>query len=76
MKATLEFNLPEEKQDHINAIYGNAMKAKIDTLYDDVFRPIFKYNQPVNGKQTTQEEQDLIEQVWLLIHEHFDGVLE
>jgi hypothetical protein len=75
MKATLEFNLPEERDDHINALYGSIYKVKIDTLYDDVFRPIFKYGQHVKGKVLSVSERELLEQVWELLYEHFDGIL-
>jgi hypothetical protein len=75
-KATLEFNLPEEREDHINALYGSVNKMKIDTIYDEVFRPIFKYEQPVNGKVLSDPERELLEQVWKLIYEHFDGILD
>ena len=76
MKATLEFNLPEERDDHINALYGSVYKMKIETIYNEVFRPIFKYNQPVKGKVLSDSEKDLLKHVWELLYEHFDGVLD
>ena len=76
VKTTLEFNLPEERDDHINALYGSVNKMKIDTLYDEVFRPIFKYDQPIKGKVLSDSERELLEQVWELLHEHFDGILD
>ena len=75
-KATLEFNLPEERDDHVNALYGSLYKMKIDTLYDEVFRPVFKYGQPINGKVLTGPERELLEHVWELIYENFDGILD
>ena len=75
-KATLEFNLPEERDDHVNALYGSLYKVKIDTIYDEVFRPVFKYDQPVNGKVLSGPERELLEQVWELVYEHFDGILD
>lgn len=75
-KATLEFNLPEERDDHVNALYGSVYKMKIDTIYSEVFRPVFKYDQPVNGKVLSGAERELLEQVWELIYEHFDGILD
>lgn len=75
-KATLEFNLPEERDDHVNALYGSVYKMKIDTIYDEVFRPIFKYDQPVNKKVLSGPERELLEKVWGLIYEHFDGILD
>lgn len=62
-KLTLEFNLPEERDDHINALYGSVYKVKIDTIYDKVFRPILKYDQPVKGKVLSDSERELLEQV-------------
>ena len=76
MKAILEFNLPEERDDHINALHGSIYKIKIDTLYDEVFRPIFKYDQPIKGKVLSDSERELLEHVWELIYEHFDDVLD
>ena len=75
-KATLEFNLPEERDEHVNALYGSVYKMKIDTLYGEVFRPVFKYDQPVNGKILSDPEKELLKQVWELICEHFDGILD
>ncbi len=76
MKTTIEFNLPLERDDHINALYGSVYKMKIDTIHDDVFRPIFKYDQPVKGKVLSDSERELLEHVWELLHEHFDGILD
>ncbi len=76
MKVTLEFNLPQERDDHINALYGSVYKMKIDTLYDDVFRPILKYDQPVRGKVLSDSEKELLKVVCELVCEHFDGVLD
>jgi hypothetical protein len=72
MKAILKFNLPEEREDHLNALYGYVNKMKIDTLYDEVFRPIFKYDQPIKGKVLSDSERELLEQVWELLYEHFN----
>ncbi len=76
MKATLEFNLPEERDDHINALYGSIYKVKIDTIYDEVFRPILKYDQPSKGKVLSVSQREILEHVWELLYEHFDGVLD
>ena len=81
-KATLEFNLPEERDEHVNALYGSVYQSssckqmKIDTLYGEVFRPVFKYDQPVNGKILSDPEKELLKQIWELICEHFDGILD
>jgi hypothetical protein len=75
-KATLEFNLPEERDDHVNALYGSVYKMKIDTIYSEVFRPVLKYDRPVKGKVLSDSERELLKQVWELIYEHFDGILD
>lgn len=75
-KAILEFNLPEEREDHVNALYGSVNKMKIDTIYDEVFRPIFKYNQPVHGKVLSDSEIELLQKIWEMLCEHFDGILD
>ncbi|MFZ4672568.1 MAG: hypothetical protein ACOYLT_11205 [Flavobacterium sp.] len=49
---------------------------KIDTIYNEVFRPIFKYDQPVRGKVLSDSEKELLKHVWELLYEHFDGILD
>lgn len=42
MKATLTFNLPEEQEEHYQALYGHRYKLAIDEL-DRVLRAKYKY---------------------------------
>lgn len=82
MKTTLEFDLPEERDQLENAINGSLYKARIETLYTDVFRPHLKYNKYIieevdNKWQELTEEQFLvIEALWKKVAEHFEDVLE
>lgn len=82
MKSTLEFDLPEERDELNDALNGGKYKAHIDTLYDDVFRPHMKYNKPILAKdessmqELTDEQLEIIEQIWENVFKHFEDVLE
>lgn len=41
-KAILEFNLPEEKEEHLNALYGTSYKIALEEM-DNHFRCRLKY---------------------------------
>ena len=72
MKAILEFNLPEEEEDHINAVKGTQYKIAIDSLYESVFRPSLKHERPIIGDKLTPEHHQLLQAIWVLIDEHFE----
>ena len=82
MKSTLEFDLPEERDELNDALNGGKYKARIDTLYDDVFRPHMKYNKPILAKdessmqELTDDQLEIIEQIWENVFKHFEDVLE
>lgn len=81
MKTTLEFDLPEERDQLENAINGSLYKARIDTLYNDVFRPHLKYDKPIIGadpkrQELSDEQREVIEAIWKKVAEHFEDVLE
>jgi len=82
MKSTLEFDLPEEKDELKDALNGSVYKSRIDTLYDEVFRPHMKYNKPLMAKdessmqELTDEQLEIIEQIWENVLKHFEDVLE
>lgn len=81
MKTTLEFNLPEEKEELQAALDGSLYKVRIDTLYDEVFRPHFKYDKPIlpndesSMQELTEEQLAVIEQLWENVRQHFEDVL-
>jgi hypothetical protein len=80
MKTTLEFDLPEEKEELQAALNGSLYKARIDELYDQVFRPHIKYNKPIIGadpkwQELSEEQLAVIEQLWKNVAEHFEDVL-
>jgi hypothetical protein len=81
MKSTLEFNLPEEKEELQAALNGSLYKDRIDELYDRVFRPHFKYDKPLMPKdeggmqELTDEQVAVLEQVWENVRQHFEDVL-
>ena len=47
MKTTLSFTLPEDREELNDALNGSKYKARIDTLYNDVFRQHLKYDKSI-----------------------------
>lgn len=82
MKSTIKFNLPEEREELNNALNGSRYKARIDTLYDRVFRPHIKHGKPLIAKseiemeELTQEQLAIIEQIWYNVFNHFEDCLD
>ena len=82
MKSTIEFTLPEEREELNDALNGSRYKAMIDTLYDKVFRPHIKYNHPLIAKsesemeELTQKQLAIIEQMWYNVFNHFENCLD
>lgn len=56
MKTILEFDLPEEREELEAALKGSLYKARIDTLYTDVFRPHLKYDKSIIGANPKWQE--------------------
>lgn len=81
MKSKIEFTLPEEREELNDALNGSRYKARIDTLYDKVFRPHIKYNHPLIAKsesemeELTQEQLNVIVQIWENVFKHFEDCL-
>lgn len=46
MKGILEFNLPEESEEHRMAVNANAAYAALDEIGNQVFRPARKHGYP------------------------------
>jgi len=74
MKVYLKFNLDQENEnfnqerDYLqNALMADKMKAKIDSLYDDVFRVYIKYK--------SEKESAVYLKIWNEIRDHFEGIL-
>ena len=82
MKTTLNFNLPEEREELNDALNGSKYKSRIDTLYDEVFRPHLKYNKPLLPKseiemeELTTEQCAVIIQLWENVFKHFEDCLD
>lgn len=73
MKAKLEFNLPEDLEEFEAATKGSLYKMKIDTLYDEVFRPHIKYDKKLfDDHDLTDEELDIVERIWKKVSEHLE----
>jgi hypothetical protein len=74
MKVYLKFNLDQENEnfnqerDYLqNALMADKMKAKIDSLYNDVFRVYIKYK--------SEKESAEYLKIWNEIRDHFEGIL-
>lgn len=72
MRASLHFNLPEEREEHLHALSGSRYKAKIDDLYDEVFRGHIKYDHPIAGQSLSQRDLNVIDALWLKVSDHFN----
>lgn len=71
MRASLHFNLPEEREEHLHALSGSRYKAKIDDLYDEVFRPILKYDK-LDEHELTEIEWRVVSLIWGKVSDHFN----
>lgn len=72
MKAILEFQLPEEKQDHETALNGWRYQYKLDEVWNQVFRPAFKHgyaDEELNKLSQSKTGQKLIEKLAELYHQ-------
>lgn len=81
MKTTLEFDLPEEREELQAALKGSLYKTRLETLYNDVFRPHLKYDKPIIGadpkwQELSDEQREVIEALWKKVAEHLEDVLE
>ena len=82
MKTTISFNLPEEREELNDALNGSKYKARIETLYTDVFRPHLKYDKPIliedeiKMQELSDEQREVVEALWKKVAEHFEDVLE
>jgi hypothetical protein len=73
MKSTLHFNLPDERYEFHVAVNGRKYKDSIDSLYDQVFRPIIKYEKPIIGDELKGSHLEVVEAIWQMVNEHFQG---
>lgn len=76
MKTTISFDLPEEREELNDALNGGKYKARIDTLYTEVFRPHLKYGNPIIGNELNGDQEQVIVELWKKVAEHFEDVLE
>jgi hypothetical protein len=74
MKVYLKFNLDQENEnfnqerDYLqNALMADKMKARIDSIYDDVFRVYIKYK--------SEKERSEYLKIWNEIRDHFEEIL-
>ena len=71
MKVTIEFQLPEETEEHLDALKGSIYKYKLEGVWDKLFRPRHKHgyqnerlNTLLKSKQVN-EAFDILEQMYL-----------
>ncbi len=60
MKASLTFNLPEESEEHQDAINGSKYKYQLDEVGNHVFRPARKHGYPDTRIQKLMEALDTL----------------
>lgn len=78
MKVTITFDAHEEREEIDAALKGMRYKTIIDTLYDEVFRPHFKYDKPLMAKddssaeELTEAQRLILEQVWENVSRHLN----
>lgn len=66
-------SLEISKEDLIAHINGPSHKCKLDGIYDNVFRPFFKYDQSfLQDWSTTVTEEKIVEAVWKKLSEYLD----
>jgi|DEB0MinimDraft_10_1074344.scaffolds.fasta_scaffold35988_3 hypothetical protein len=61
MKATLEFNLPEENEEHLNALQGSIWQAVLFDI-DQELRSTVKHDDSQRDADYAQKIRDLIYQ--------------
>jgi len=69
MKAILEFNLPEDREDFKMALNANKYHIIVENLYNDVFRPVMKYNED-------RKQVEAFEMVWDKVNTYIQEHLE
>ena len=60
MKATLSFNLPEEREEHEDAINGGKYKYQLEDVGNTVFRPARKHGYSDQRIQKLMEALDTL----------------
>ena len=63
---------PYQAEDFQTALDSGKIKAKLDSLYSEVFRPYIKYGTPLrdSSKELTELELEIIEIIWDKINSH------
>jgi hypothetical protein len=66
-----DLNDPYALESFLNASKANSLKGDIDTYYDKVIRPIYRYDN-FNGKKLTKGQKEIIEHLMKGLNEHFN----
>ena len=70
MKATLEFDLPEDREEHEDALNGTKYKGQLDEVWNQVFRPHRKHG------YSNQELQKLIDDNFEIADKIIEGLID
>lgn len=72
----LIYNLDDhdQRRDFEAAFKGPSLKLKVDTIYDDIFRPHMRYTVSVLNphRKPSKTESLVLEKIWEKISEHFN----
>lgn len=64
MKAKLEFDLPEEREEHEDALKGTKYRSQLDDIWDKMFRPRHKHgynDEKINAIVQSPEGEKLMD---------------
>lgn len=72
MKATLEFNLPEDQDAFDDAVRAQKMRSALSEVWLQVFRPAFKHGYPdkrIDELMQIPHSHELVERLGQMYHE-------
>ena len=72
MKATLEFNLPEDQEEYEDAINGVKYKMALDAVWEKIFRPRHKHgydNPTINELMLSPTADTLMDELEKIYHQ-------
>jgi hypothetical protein len=77
MQVSMHFKLPRDEEKFLACLKGIHNKKKLESLYEEVFRPHIKYNLPIlpsknpsRMQELTQEQLDVIHALWNKVANH------
>jgi len=76
MKATLEYSLPEEREDLELAIHGWRYKNVVDEIWQECFRPAFKHGYSHKELNDLLEKSDDVARAIELLSEIYQNCVK